>query len=99
MLSANKEHFKAPKADRWILRIVPNVGSSARHAALWRDSTFWASSPAIPQVLIDAAKQDGDLRSCRRSIWASAMSPSTNAVRPFNDVAFRRALSTPSTAS
>jgi len=60
VLSANADHFSAPKADRWILRIVPNV-EAALGMLRSGEINFLADFPGDPTVLTQAAETDGDL--------------------------------------
>lgn len=92
VLSANKEHFNAPKADRWILRIVPNV-EAALGMLRSGEINFMAEFTGDPQVLMDAAAQDGDLEVVS-TVDMGFRYVAFNARRPpFNDAAFRNALS------
>ncbi|WP_309084898.1 ABC transporter substrate-binding protein [Chelativorans sp.] len=92
VLSANKEHFNAPKADRWILRIVPNV-EAALGMLRSGEINFLAEFGGDPQVLIDAAAQDGDLEVVSTVEMGFRYIAFNNRRPPFNDPAFRRALS------
>lgn len=92
VLSAVSDHFSAPKVERLIMRVVLNVEASL---GMLRSGevNFLSDYTGDAQLLIDAAAADGDLEvidvtdigfqylgfNCRRA--------------PFNDVAFRRALS------
>jgi peptide/nickel transport system substrate-binding protein len=92
VLSANKEHFNAPKADRWILRIVPNV-EAALGMLRSGELNFLGEFSGDPKVLIDAAKQDGDLEVVSTVEMGFRYVAFNERRPPFNDVAFRRALS------
>lgn len=92
VLSANKDHFNAPNADRWILRIVPNV-EAALGMLRSGEINFMGEFTGDPQVLLDAAEQDGDLEVVS-TIDIGFRYIAFNARRaPFDDPAFRNALS------
>lgn len=92
VLAANKDHFNAPKADRWILRIVPNV-EAALGMLRSGEINFVGEFSGDPQVLIDAAEADGDLNVVS-TVDIGFRYVAFNARRaPFDDPAFRRALS------
>lgn len=92
VLSAVPDHFAAPKVERLIMRVVLNVEASL---GMLRSGeiNFLTDYTGDPQLLLDAAAADSDIEvvdvtdigfqflgfNCRRA--------------PFNDPAFRRALS------
>ena len=92
VLAANEDHFNAPKADRWILRIVPNV-EAALGMLRSGEINFLADLPGDPSVLQAAVEQDENL------VMASAVDIGfryvafNNRRAPFDDPAFRNALS------
>ena len=92
VLAANKEHFNAPKADRWILRIVPNV-EAALGMLRSGEINFLGEFAGDPQVLIKAAEQDGDLEVVSTVEMGFRYVGFNERRPPFNDPAFRRALS------
>jgi peptide/nickel transport system substrate-binding protein len=92
VLSANKEHFNAPKADRWILRIVPNV-EAALGMLRSGEINFMGEFSGDPQVLIQAAEQDGDLEVVSTVEMGFRYLAFNNRRAPFDDPAFRKALS------
>jgi len=92
VLTANKEHFNAPKADRWILRIVPNV-EAALGMLRSGELNFLGEFTGDPQVLIQAAEQDGDLDVVSTVDMGFRYVAFNNRRPPFNDPAFRNALS------
>ena len=92
VLAANSEHFNAPKADRWILRIVPNV-EAALGMLRSGEVNFIGEFPGDPQVLIDAAEADGDLEVVSTIDIGFRYVAFNNRRAPFDDPAFRKALS------
>jgi peptide/nickel transport system substrate-binding protein len=92
VLEANEDHWAAPKMDRWILRIVLNVEATLgmlRTAEL----NFLSDYTGDPALLIEAADTDGDLQVIE-SVDIGFQYLAFNLRRaPFNDAAFRRALS------
>ncbi|MEP2759784.1 MAG: ABC transporter substrate-binding protein [Hyphomicrobiales bacterium] len=92
VLSANNEHFNAPKADRWILRLVPNA-EAALGMLRSGEINFLTDFSGDPQVLIDAADADGDLEVVATVDIGFRYVAFNNRRPPFNDPAFRAALS------
>ncbi|WP_068299866.1 ABC transporter substrate-binding protein [Pararhodobacter sp. CCB-MM2] len=92
VLDAVADHFAAPKVERLIMRVVLNV-EAALGMLRSGELNFLTDYTGDPQLLIDAAAADGDIEvvdvtdigfqylafNCRRA--------------PFDDPAFRRALS------
>ena len=91
VLAANAEHFGAPAYDRWILRIVPN--SEAAVGMLRRgELNFLSAYAGDPQVLVDTAANEpievvASTDIGFRFIGFNHRRP------PFDDAAFRKALS------
>ena len=93
VLEANADHFNAPKAERFILRLVPNA-EAALGMLRSGELNFLTDFQGDPQVLIDAAEQDGDLEVVS-TVDIGFRYVAFNLRRPpFDDPAFRRALST-----
>ena len=92
VLSANTDHFNAPKAERWILRFVPNA-EAALGMLRSGEMNFLTDFSGDPQVLIDAAAADGDLEVMSTVDIGFRYIGFNNRRPPFNDPAFRSALS------
>ncbi len=92
VLDANKDHFNAPKAERWILRIVPNV-EAALGMLRSGEINFMGEFSGDPKVLIDAAAADGDLEVVSTVDMGFRYIAFNERRAPFNDPAFRNALS------
>ncbi|MFN3641398.1 MAG: ABC transporter substrate-binding protein [Gemmobacter sp.] len=92
VLSANTAHWAAPKAERWILRIVPNV-EAALGMMRSGEINFLADFPGDPSVLKAAAEADPNLRVVSTVDIGFRYVAFNNRRPPFNDPAFRRALS------
>ncbi|RMH49241.1 MAG: twin-arginine translocation pathway signal protein [Alphaproteobacteria bacterium] len=92
VLEANRGHWSAPAADRWILRIVPNA-EAALGMLRSGQINFLADFPGDPKVLVDAAAADGDLEVVSTTDIGFRYVAFNNRRAPFGDPAFRRALS------
>lgn len=91
VLEANSNHFEAPAYERWILRIVPNA--EAALGMLRRgELNFLSDYAGDPQVLLETA--EGAPIEVVSSVDIGFRFVGFNNRRaPFDDVAFRRALS------
>ena len=85
-------HFHAPKVERWIMRIVPNA--EATLGMLKRgELNFLGMFGGDPEVLIKFSKENPEI-AVRSEVDIGFEYAAFNHRRPpFNDVAFRRALS------
>lgn len=92
LLEANTEHFSAPKAQRWIVRIVPNT-EAALGMLKSGELNFlsdYAGDPKLLEELVGATTSLAMVTTTELGFRYVAM----NARRqPFDDPAFRRALS------
>jgi len=92
VLAANRNHFSAPKADRWILRIVPN-----QEAALGMlrsgEINFLADFSGDPQVLLDMVAANPDLEAVSTVDIGFRYVAFNHRRPPFDDAEFRKALS------
>jgi peptide/nickel transport system substrate-binding protein len=92
VLAANADHFNAPKAARWILRIVPNV-EAALGMLKSGEINFLADFPGDPSVLKAAAEADPNLQAVSTVDIGFRYVAFNHRRPPFNDAAFRKALS------
>ncbi len=92
VLSANRDHWAAPRIDRWILRIVLNV-EAALGMLRSGDINFMSDYTGDPALLLEAADKDGDLEVVQSVDVGFQFLAFNNRRPPFDDPAFRRALS------
>lgn len=92
VLEANDTHWAAPKAERWILRIVPNT-EAAVGMLRSGEINFMSDFTGDPQILIDAAEADGDLEVVSTIDMGFRYIAFNNRRPPFDDPAFRQAMS------
>ncbi len=92
VLEANKDHWAAPKMDRWILRIVPNV-EAALGMLRSGEVNFMSDYTGDPQILLDVAEEDGDLGIVDSVDIGFQFLAFNLRHAPFDDPHFRRALS------
>jgi len=91
VLEANADHFSAPSYDRWILRIVPN--SEAALGMLRRgELNFLSAYAGDPQILVDTSQTEPIDVVASTDIGFRFVG-FNNRRAPFDDAAFRRALS------
>lgn len=92
VLTANPDHFAAPAVDRWILRTVPNT-EAALGMLRSGEINFLSEFGGDPKILHKAAEADGDLNVVSTINIGFRYVAFNNRRPPFNDAAFRRALS------
>ncbi|MEP3279849.1 MAG: ABC transporter substrate-binding protein [Stappiaceae bacterium] len=92
VLNKNSDHFAPPKADRWILRSVPNT-EAALGMLRSGEINFLSDFPGDPKVLQDAAAADGDLEVVSTIEMGFRYVAFNHRRAPFNDPEFRKALS------
>ncbi|MEM6609301.1 MAG: ABC transporter substrate-binding protein [Pseudomonadota bacterium] len=92
VLEANADHWAAPGAERWILRIVPNVEASL---GMLRSGeiNFLSDFPGDPSVVVAAAEENPDLEVISTVDIGFRYVAFNHRRPPFDDAAFRRALS------
>ncbi len=92
VLEANADHWAAPGAERWILRIVPNVEASL---GMLRSGeiNFLSDFPGDPSVVVAAAEEDPNLTAVSTVDIGFRYVAFNHRRAPFDDAAFRRALS------
>ncbi|MBL4768407.1 MAG: twin-arginine translocation pathway signal protein [Rhodobacteraceae bacterium] len=92
VLTANPDHFAAPAVDRWILRTVPNA-EAALGMLRSGEINFLSDFGGDPKILHEAAEKDGDLEVVSTINIGFRYIAFNNRRAPFDDPAFRRALS------
>jgi peptide/nickel transport system substrate-binding protein len=92
ILERNAEHWAAPKIDRWILRITPNT--EAVLGMLNRgEINFMADYTGDPELVEELVKRNRTLVMSKAVDVGFQFLAWNHRRPPFNDVAFRRALS------
>lgn len=92
VLAANGDHWAAPKAERWILRIVPNV-EAALGMLRSGEINFLSDFPGDPTVVVSAAEEDPNLTAVSTVDIGFRYVAFNHRRPPFDDAAFRKALS------
>jgi peptide/nickel transport system substrate-binding protein len=93
MLERNADHWAAPKMARWILRLVPNQEATLGMLKTG-ELNFLAIFTGDPRVLADLPKQAPDIKVVTTTDLGFQFLAFNERRPPFDDPAFRRALST-----
>ena len=93
VLEANPDHFSAPKAQRWILRIVPNTEAALGMLKSGEINFLsdYAGDPKLLEQLVTSTPSLAQVTTTELGFRYVAMNERR---APFDDAAFRRALST-----
>ncbi len=91
ILERNPDHWAAPKAERWILRIIPNV-EAALGQLRTGEINFLMEWEGDPTVLQQAAEEDPNIEMVATTSLGFRFFAMNNRLPPFNDVAFRKAI-------
>jgi len=92
LLERFPQHFRAPKVERWIMRIVPNA--EATLGMLKRgELNFLGFFGGDPEVLVKFAQENPEIVIKSEVDVGFEFVAFNNRRAPFDDVAFRRALS------
>jgi peptide/nickel transport system substrate-binding protein len=92
VLEANPDHWAKPNVSRWIMRIAPNVEASLG-ALKSGEINFLTDYTGDPDLLTALAKSDPDIKVADSLDIGFRFIAYNERRPPFNDVAFRRALS------
>lgn len=92
VLEANTDYWEKPKIDRWILRIVTNTGATLGMLARG-EINFLSDYRGDPAILADFAKQNTNINVVTTTDMGFRFLAPNQRRPPFNDAAFRRALS------
>ena len=92
VLEANADHWAKPKAARWIMRIQPNT-EAALGALRSGEINFLADYNGDPQLLRDIAKANPAIKMAEALDIGFKFIAYNNRRQPFDNAAFRRALS------
>ncbi|MDQ4077413.1 MAG: ABC transporter substrate-binding protein [Chloroflexota bacterium] len=90
ILEANPDHFAAPKAEGWVLRIIPNV-ESALGQLRNGEINFLSEWEGDPTILAQVAEEDPNIEMVATTELGFRFFALNNRLKPFDDLAFRRA--------
>lgn len=91
VLEANREHFSPPKADRWIIKILPNA-ESALGQIQTGELNFLREWEGDSQVLADVAEADPNITLYASPDLGFRFFAFNTRFAPFDNVALRRAI-------
>jgi peptide/nickel transport system substrate-binding protein len=92
VLEANKDHWEPPRLERWILRIVTNPGAALGMLPKG-EINFLTDYRGDPKLLTELAKQNANIEVVSTIDMGFRFVAPNERRPPFNDPAFRRALS------
>jgi peptide/nickel transport system substrate-binding protein len=92
VLEANPDYWEKPKIERWILRVVTNVGATLGMLARG-EINFLTDYRGDPKILSDFAKQNPKIQEVATIDMGFRFLAPNQRRAPFNDANFRRALS------
>jgi peptide/nickel transport system substrate-binding protein len=92
VLEANKDYWEPPRMERWILRVVTNPGAALGMLPKG-EINFLTDYRGDPKLLADLAKQNPNIEVASTIDMGFRFVAPNERRQPFNDVAFRRALS------
>ncbi|WP_019415816.1 ABC transporter substrate-binding protein [Paenisporosarcina sp. TG20] len=91
VLEANEEHFNAPKFDRWIVRIIPNM-EAALGMIQNGEINFLATYTGDAELLNTRVEEAGNLEMVTSVDLGFRFFAVNQRLEPFNNLAFRKAL-------
>lgn len=91
VLERNPDHFAAPQAERWILRIIPNV-ESALGQLRTGELNFLSEWEGDPTVLAQTAQQDPNIEIVATTEVGFRFFAFNTRLPPFDDPDFREAI-------
>lgn len=91
VLEANPDHFAAPQAERWILRIIPNV-ESALGQLRTGELNFLSDWAGDATILEQTAEEDPNIEMVATTEVGFRFFALNTRLAPFDDPAFRRAV-------
>ena len=92
LLTANKDHWSPPKAERWIMRIIPNLEATLGMLKNG-EINFLSEYRGDHDTLVQVAKESGTV-AIKSGVTIGVEYMGFNLKRkPFNDPVFRRAMS------
>jgi peptide/nickel transport system substrate-binding protein len=92
VLEANKDYWEPPRMERWILRIVTNTGAALGMLPKG-EINFLTDYRGDPKLLADLAKQNSNIEVVSTIDMGFRFLAPNERRPPFDDPAFRRALS------
>jgi peptide/nickel transport system substrate-binding protein len=92
VLEANPDYWEKPKYDRWILRVITNTGAALEMLPRG-ELNFLTDYRGDPKLLTDLAKQNPNVEVVSTTDIGFRFLAPNERRPPFNDPAFRRALS------